>query len=256
MDFNFKKPTHIIALLGLIFALFITLIIPILSFFGFFYSLQTVPIQEIPQGMQFLFEIIALLIQIFLLVIIIFIGVPWFWYTLVNKFNSKQIISQLKIRFDNLDQAVLWSIIVLIIGFGLFFIAGIILTTLGIDASEASNIPDIELIFSFPSIIVLLIIQPIGEEIFFRGFLMDKINSLAGKEIAIISTGLMFGIAHLSYAKIYPAIMTFVLGILLGYVVFKTKNLNTSIIAHILFNVTSITFYFLGQYFDIEALIL
>jgi membrane protease YdiL (CAAX protease family) len=256
MDFSFKKPSHIFALLGLFIALFVTLIIPLMSFFGFFYSLQTVPVENIPQQLHFLFEIIALIVQIFLLVILIFIGVPWVWYTLVNGFTYNQIKSKLKIRFDNIDQAVLWAIIVVIIGFGMFFIAGIILTVLGVDATQASNIPDIELIFSFPSIIILLLIQPIGEEIFFRGFLLDKINTLYGKEIAIITTALMFGIAHLSYAKIYPAIMTGILGILFGYIVLKTKNLNTSIIAHILFNITSITFYFLGQLMDIESLIL
>ena len=256
MDFSIKKPAHIFSLLGLMIALIVTTIIPILSFFGVFSSIQTVPSEAIPQQMHFLFEIIALIIQIFFLVILIFIGVPWVWYTLVNKLSSNQILEKIKLKFDNINEAILWAIIVVIVGFGIFFVAGILLTAFGVDATEASNIPDIEVIFSLPSILILLIIQPIGEEIFFRGFLLDKINSLAGRETAILTTGLLFGIAHLSYAKIYPAIMTCVLGVLFGYVVIKTKNLNTSIIAHILFNLTSITFYFIGQFMDIEALIL
>ena len=80
--------------------------------------------------------------------------------------------------------------------------------------------------------------------------------SYLGKETAILTTGILFGIAHLSYAKIFPAIMTAILGILFAYIVIKTKNLNTAIIAHILFNLTSVTFYILGQTFNLEALIL
>lgn len=256
MDFSFKKPSHLFALIGVIIALIITVIVPIMSFFGIFSSVQSVPIDDIPIGIKFLFEIIALIIQIFLLVILIFIGVPWVWYVFVNNLSFKQMLSRINLNFVKMDEAFLWAIIVVIFGFGIFFVAGIILTFFGVDASQASNIPDIEMIFSLPSIIILLVVQPVGEEIFFRGFLLDKIKSIAGKEVAIITTAIIFGIAHLSYAKIYPAIMTAVLGVLFGYIVIKTKNLNTSIIAHILFNITSITFYFFGQYVNLESLIL
>ena len=102
----------------------------------------------------------------------------------------------------------------------------------------------------------IVVFQSTTEEIFFRGFLLDKINTLAGKEIAILTTAILFGMAHLSYGKIYPALMTGVFGILLGYVVMKTKNLNTAIIAHILFNITSFALYIASQSLNLEALIL
>lgn len=256
MDFSFKKPLHIFALIALLIALFLIVIMPIFSFFGVFSSLQSVQFERIPQNVKFIFEIIALIIQIFLLVILIFIGVPWLWYTVVNKSDFKDFLRRIKFRFDNIDIAILWAIIILVVGFGIFIAAGLILTLFGVEPSEASNIQDIELMFSLPSIIILVIIQPVGEEIFFRGFLLDKINTLTGKEIAIISTGILFGIAHLSFAKIFPAIITGILGILFGYLVYKTKNLNSAIIAHILFNLTSVTFYVLGKALNIRALIL
>jgi len=256
MDFNIKKPSHILALIGLIIAFLIIIIIPLISYFGFFSSIQTVQIEKIPQNIRFIVEIIALLIQILILVIVLFIGVPWLWYLLVNKLSIKEMLNRIKLRFENLDIAFFWAIITVIVGFGIFFTIGIILLFFGFDPIETSNIPDIELIFSLPSIIILVVVQPVGEEIFFRGFLLDKINSLTGKETAILTTGILFGIAHLSYAKIFPAIMTALLGILFGYIVVKTKNLNTAIIAHILFNLTSVTFYVFGQSLNLESLIL
>jgi len=82
---------------------------------------------------------------------------------------------------------------------------------------------------------------------FFRGFLLDKINSIVGKEAAIIITALLFGFAHLSFGNVYPAFMTAVIGLLLAFLIFKTKNLYSAIIAHILFNLVSFSFYILNK---------
>ncbi|MFW6122185.1 MAG: CPBP family intramembrane glutamic endopeptidase [Petrotogales bacterium] len=256
MDFNIKKPTHILALFVLIIALLVLVILPFFSYLGMFSSLQSIQMEEVSGNFRLIFEIMALLIQIVLLVMLLFIGVPLLWYSLVNKLNLNGILSRLKIRFKGIDMVFLWSIITVIVGFAIFFAIGAVLTLLGFDLSDTSNIPEIESYFSLPSIFILLMIQPIGEEIFFRGFLLDKISCVAGKEVAIFSSAILFGMAHLSYGKIYPAIMAGILGILLGYVVMKTKNLNTAIVAHILFNVTSLTIYTVSKSLHLKALIL
>ena len=51
----------------------------------------------------------------------------------------------------------------------------------------------------------------------------------------------------MSYGKLYPVLMPILIGIILGFVVAKTKNLYSSIIAHIVFNVTSLALAYLGQ---------
>jgi hypothetical protein len=93
----------------------------------------------------------------------------------------------------------------------------------------------------------LIAIQPIGEEIYFRGFLYDKIEGYAGWPLAIVITAVLFAIAHMSYGKIIPVIMIFLMGIVLGYIVYKSKSLYSSIIAHIVFNVSSFTLAYLGM---------
>ena len=145
--------------------------------------------------------------------------------------------------------AIFWGVVSVIVMFVILFVIGIILTFYGFNLDESSNITDLEQFFSLPSIFLIVAFQPIGEEIFFRGFLLDKINAMAGQETAIVLTSILFGMAHLTYGNIYPAIMTGILGLILAYMVLKTKNLLTSIVAHILFNVASVTLYIIGQSF-------
>ena len=244
MDFSIKKPSHIFALLVLLFTLFLLILSPILSFFGTLPSAQDIELSE------------SLIMIGSIITIIIFIGTPFVWYLLVNKFSIREMLSSLKIRKQGLDVTLAWAITVVIVMFAIMFVIGLILYQQGVVEEEITNIEELAGNLSLISMFFIVVFQSATEEIFFRGFLLDKINSLAGKEIAILTTALLFGMAHLSYGKIYPALMTGVFGILLGYVVMKTKNLNTAIIAHILFNFTSFALYIASQSLNLEALIL
>ncbi|UCF13101.1 MAG: CPBP family intramembrane metalloprotease [Thermoplasmatales archaeon] len=244
MDFSIKKPTHIFALLVLLFTLFLLILFPILSFFGAFPSAQDIELSE------------PLIMIGSIITIIIFIGTPFVWYLLVNELSIQEMLSNLKIKKQGLDIALAWAITIVIIMFAIMFVIGLILYQQGVVEEETTNIQELASNLSLISMLFIVVFQSTTEEIFFRGFLLDKLNSLAGKEIAIITTAILFGMAHLSYGKIYPAIMTGVFGILLGYIVMKTKNLNTAIIAHILFNITSFALYIASQSLNLESLIL
>ena len=110
-----------------------------------------------------------------------------------------------------------------------------------------SNIPDIQSLFSPITLFFIVGIQPIGEEIYFRGFLFEKIEKFAGGLISIAITSTLFGIAHMSYGKIFPALMPIVMGIVLGFIVYRTKNLYSALIAHVAFNLTSLSLAYIGQ---------
>ena len=117
----------------------------------------------------------------------------------------------------------------------------------GYDPNELSNIPDIQRLFSPITIFFIVGIQPIGEEIYFRGFLLEKIERYGGNWFSIAITATLFGIAHFSYGKIFPAMMPIVMGIVLGFIVYKTKNLYSAIVAHVAFNLTSLSLSYIGQ---------
>jgi membrane protease YdiL (CAAX protease family) len=255
MDFDIKKPTHIFAILCLLFGTFaITILFPILSFF--IQPYESINYLETISGFaRFFFEIFALLLQL-TIVILAFIIVPFLWYTLVNKLSLKEIQIKILLHFKRIDMVLIWAFLAVVAGFVVIFIAGIIMTVSGFNLQDFSNIPDLELIFTLPSIIIVIIIQPICEEIFYRGFLLDKISSLSSEKIAIVITGILFGIAHLMYQNLYPAILTAILGIIFAYIVLKTKSLLTAIIAHITYNVISITLYIFARSFLFQSVIL
>ena len=246
MDFNFRKPTHILALILVFVTFLVFIIIPIISYFGIPPSVQTDQIDNISDSIRSLFGIIFLFIQL-VLVVALFILVPISWYHFVNRVNLKQMLSNLKLRKKGIDEAILWGTITMIFAFVIIIAIGVVMMYIGFDPTESSNIPELESYFSLPLMLILITFQPIGEEIFFRGFLLDKINSIVGKEAAIIITALLFGFAHLSFGNVYPAFMTAVVGLLLAFLIIKTKNLYSAITAHILFNLVSFSFYILNK---------
>jgi membrane protease YdiL (CAAX protease family) len=209
--------------------------------FTFFIALDTTKLLDtidIP-------EIVA--IQSQLLVIAIFILVPFAWYYFVNKSSFKDIKSRIKLVSQNIDKAFLLGILSAVVIFILIFIIELVLISSGIEAQDLSNFPELQKLFSWPTMFFLVAIQPIGEEIYFRGFLFDKIENYAGGPFAVVITAVLFGIAHMSYGKEIPVIMIMIMGLVLGYIVYKTRNLYSSIIAHIVFNVSSFTLAYLGM---------
>lgn len=246
MDFDIKKPSHVFALIMLIVSFLVFIVLPIFSYFGMLSSTQTDQIIDIPGSNRVLFEIILLLFQI-IFVIVLFIIVPFLWYSLVNRLTLKEMFSRLKLWLERIDIAFLWGIVSGIAMLVMVIVIGIILIKLGYSSEELSNIPDIEQYFSLPSMFLLVTFQPIGEEIFFRGFLLDKIDSIGGEKIAILVTAVLFGLAHMSYGRIYPVVIPTVMGIILGYIVVKTKNLYSAISAHMIFNFASFILYIFGQ---------
>lgn len=255
MDFILKKPTHVLSFFSIILTLFIFIIFPVLSFFGITISSTSYPIENLSSNFKIIFEIILLLIQLSL-VLVLFILFPIIWYYSVNGYNLKNIFSCLKLKKENIEISILWGIITVIIAFFIIALLGGLIQIFGFDLTDSSNIPQLELYFSIPSILILITIQPIGEEIFFRGFLLDKFDNLFGKTAAIIINSLLFGIAHLSYGNIYPAILTFIIGLILSLLVIKTNNLYSAIIAHVIFNVISFSLYIIAKTYQILPLIL
>jgi len=235
MDFNIRKPTHFFALLVVSFALFLLIILPILYFFS-----------EPTTGIV-LSEFAILLSSI--ITVMIFIATPLIWYLLVNNYGFKDIFNSLNLRLEKIDEAFLWGVLAAILMFAMVMIIGYLLYATGVvdQETEISNVEDLAGNLSILSMVFIIIFQSISEEIFFRGFLLDKINSFAGKNIAILTTAILFGLAHMSYGKIYPVIMPIIMGVLLGYIVLRTKNLYAAITAHMLFNFASFILYIFAQ---------
>ncbi|HEY9607941.1 type II CAAX endopeptidase family protein [Allocoleopsis sp.] len=86
---------------------------------------------------------------------------------------------------------------------------------------------------------------PMFEEIFFRGFLLPSLTRYVPVWGAIIVSGFLFALAHLSLSEVLPLAM---LGIVLGIVYTRSRNLLASMLLHGLWNAgTLLSLFVLGS---------
>ena len=86
-------------------------------------------------------------------------------------------------------------------------------------------------------LLALMVMAPVAEEIFFRGFLFKGIeNSKLGPPGAIIITALAWSVMHLQY-NIYGIAGIFVGGLLLGFARLRSNSIYPPIVMHTLQNI-------------------
>lgn len=248
MDFDVQKKTHLFVLIMLMGSFLLFIGYPLISLF----SSSQVPelyTQSMTQLQKSTLEVFLLFFQ-FLFVFAGFILVPVLWYKLVNQISLKEMFARLNLRRQGFEKAILWGFITIVIAFTLTMTIGLLYLFLTkTNPSTLSNIPDLQQLFSIPSLYILVTIQPFCEEFFFRGFLLEKITKIGNPIIAVVITAVLFGISHLNYTYMYTAIIAIALGVLFAIVILKTKNLYSTIFAHTIINITSLTLYLFGKSF-------
>ncbi|NEP80415.1 MAG: CPBP family intramembrane metalloprotease [Okeania sp. SIO3B3] len=89
------------------------------------------------------------------------------------------------------------------------------------------------------------IAAPVFEEIMFRGFLLPSLTKYMSVWGAIVASGFLFAIAHLNISEVLPLA---VLGMILGVVYTRSRNLLSSMLLHSLWNSgTLLSLYILGS---------
>jgi membrane protease YdiL (CAAX protease family) len=78
-----------------------------------------------------------------------------------------------------------------------------------------------------------VLLAPLFEEWVFRGFLLASLTGPFPMSAAVLGSGLIFALAHLSASEILPL---WTLGSILGYVYSRSQNLLSSIVLHSLWN--------------------
>lgn len=89
----------------------------------------------------------------------------------------------------------------------------------------------------FITIFIIAIMPAIGEEIMFRGFLFGSISKKWRVGIAIVVSGLIFGLYHGSVMKFF---VIGILGCALAYAVYQSGSILCSMIMHLLNNILAI----------------
>lgn len=82
-------------------------------------------------------------------------------------------------------------------------------------------------------ILATTIFGPLAEELVYRGVLMGAFREAWGDRLAIIFSALIFAIVHMD---VIQSTYAFVLGLILGYIYMKTRNLWCAYIMHAIVN--------------------
>lgn len=233
MSFNIRKPGHIIGFILLLFSFYLFFIDPVLAFLKVFSLTSFLGIDNF------------VLISIF--ITLLFFIVPFLWYFLVDNYSFEKMFENLGLHGKRIDTAFLWGIIAALLMFLTTVVFSFVLVYF-INVNQESLKTVLETAASLSGIsMVIIFIQTIAAEIYFRGFILEKINSFAGKNIAVIITAVLYGVLHLTYGDLYPAVLPIFLGMILGYIVVKTRNLYSAMFAQIFFNSIVFITYGLAQ---------
>ena len=87
------------------------------------------------------------------------------------------------------------------------------------------------------TLVLVGLLGPIAEEIFFRGFVLPGLINRLGVGRALVISSLVFGLFHIDPGAIVP---TFALGLALGWVYLKTRSIWPAIFAHGLHNTVAV----------------
>lgn len=99
------------------------------------------------------------------------------------------------------------------------------------------------------NVVTIGLVAAVGEELVFRGVVQPRLSKLFGNELAALwVTALVFSAIHFQFAGFLPRML---LGAVLGYLFYWTRNLWVPIAAHFVFNSMQIVAqYFLKEQMD------
>ena len=130
-----------------------------------------------------------------------------------------------------------------LLGFGMYgaFQGAILLLTkiipeswFNLQNSQSSSLLGGSMAFA---IIYTVLIAPVCEETIFRGLVLTIFDGKLPKWLGILLSALVFALIHLPSPIAF--IYTLTLGIVLGFVRYRTKSLVPCVLAHIIFNATN-----------------
>jgi len=160
------------------------------------------------------------------------------WLFSVRKYRCRW--ENLGFRKFDIKKGLLLALIVTAIGIGISIGYEALLQELGWGTSS-----DIYLPFNTNGIgialfaIIAIVVAPLAEETFFRGFLFQGVRKRLKFAWAAIISAAVFSVAHLSPSGLVPI---FILGLMLAWLFNKTKSIWPCIIVHCAYNSIALIF--------------
>jgi membrane protease YdiL (CAAX protease family) len=125
-------------------------------------------------------------------------------------------------------------------GLGAYFATAILLSALGADAEQVDVTEelgfDASVLGAIAAGVLIVLVAPIVEEIFFRGFFFAGMRTKMRPELAMLISGLFFGAIHLTTGNLVVGLQLSVLGVILAYLYNRTGSLWSPIALHMVNN--------------------
>lgn len=86
-------------------------------------------------------------------------------------------------------------------------------------------------------ILSIVVVAPLAEEVIFRGLVLSRLKCVMPRGLAVVITGLIFGIMH---GQIVWMAYAFVSGVIFAVVAEKTRSVGCAIVLHMAFNLVGI----------------
>ncbi len=85
-----------------------------------------------------------------------------------------------------------------------------------------------------------VVVAPISEELLFRALLITKIRKYVPTIIAVIIAAAIFALFHVGYGSVVQLIGVFTVGLILGFVYWRSGSILPSMFIHLAYNLMSI----------------
>ena len=96
-------------------------------------------------------------------------------------------------------------------------------------------------------VFVGVIVAPLVEEIFFRGFVFSGLRQKYNWKVATFLSSALFAIAHLQWVALIP---TFLMGVVLSYLFHRSKSILPGIILHLIVNSFAFGMVYLASFME------
>lgn len=170
---------------------------------------------------------------------------------IVNKLTQNHSLEKIGLR----KISARWILIALAAGLGFMVIRGLLATVIllafpfmdqGVDVLQDAFVTNnTNIISQFFTLLIGGIIAPIGEELFFRGFIHNWLRNRFKMWHAILLSSVIFSAFHLIPLQM---IMVFPMGVITAWLYEKTESLTAPIALHIINNFIALSFAILASY--------
>lgn len=156
--------------------------------------------------------------------------------------KMRQIPLLLGINFKNLKRQLISGFKLFLLTFVALILQAITLAFFGV--ADSQKVAAIIAQQTFLTLIAIVLVAPIAEELLFRGYVQKKIASVApgkhAEKIGVLLSAIVFSLLHAGFGSVSELAGAFTAAIIFGLYVSKNKAIIPVIVAHALVNVYAV----------------